>query len=126
MVASGYAGMWALGVARQHERLSAEPDQYGDEGVSLDALNYVICLRNFIRSAHLVHDALHPHDLGYVAYWLKDFERRCPSVVSARNFLEHFDEYVLGLGREQRGRPRTPLRIRLVGCPKHGDWKPSN
>jgi hypothetical protein len=122
-VAQAYAARWALGVQRQHDRLKAGPDEYGDDGLILDAIQYTVCLRNLMRAAYLIHDTLHPHDPGYVEYWLKDFERRCPGIVAARDWLEHFDEYALGIGKAQRkrGRPRTPLRLKLDRSPE-GDW----
>jgi hypothetical protein len=111
--AQGHAAFWALAVYRQHQRLKNDADEYGEAGRLLDAMQYVICLRNVIRSAHLVHDAVQPYDAGYVDYWLRNLQRYAPGVVAARNLLEHFDEYALGLGRVRRGRSRTPLRVKL-------------
>ncbi|MQA27514.1 MAG: hypothetical protein GEU94_19085, partial [Micromonosporaceae bacterium] len=103
--------------------MKAGADVDGEAGLRLDAIYYVICLRNLMRAAHLVLDALHPNDFGYPEYWLRRLERTCPGVVTARNFLEHFDEYALGLGAAQRSRNvRTPLRVRLDRTPSD-DWK---
>lgn len=55
-----YAGLWSRAVTRQHDRVTAGEDD--KEGQLLDALIYVLCLRNLMRAADLVHDAVAPQD----------------------------------------------------------------
>lgn len=111
-----------MGVQRQHERLKRGDDAYGEDGALLDAIQYVICLRNLIRAAHLVQDALQPYGNTYVRYWLRYLHKHAPGVITARNLLEHSDEYALGLGRVQAGRFRTPLRVKIDRSLKDS-WK---
>jgi hypothetical protein len=120
--AQDHAWFWAIGVQRQHERLKQGDDRYGEGGALLDAIQYVICLRNLIRAAHLVQDALHPYGDNYVRYWLRHLHEQAPGVVTARNFLEHFDDYALGLGQVRAGRFRTPLRVK-VDKSREDSWK---
>lgn len=109
--AFNYAFLWATAMERQHRRLSESDDtQPGDLA---DALLYITCLRNTLRAAYFVDEVIGSGDQGFSIYWIRDFERRCPNVIAARNMLEHFDEYAMGRGRLQKGSGQEPLRIEL-------------
>jgi hypothetical protein len=112
-VAQLYAGLWARGLSRQHDRVIAGADD--PEFQVVDAMMYLNCLRNLMRAADLADDVLSPDDFGAAARALEAFKLRCPWIDSARNWIEHFDEYALGLGRDPKvERYRTPLRVRLL------------
>jgi hypothetical protein len=121
-VAQIYAGMWARGLAKQHDRVIAGADD--PELQVIDAMLYLNCLRNLMRAADLADDVLSPGDFGAAARALEAFKLRCPWVDSARNWIEHFDEYALGLGRDPKvKRYQTPLRVRLLEDAKGHKFK---
>jgi hypothetical protein len=111
-VAQIYAGLWARGLEKQHDRVIAGADD--PELQVIDAMLYLNCLRNLMRAADLADDVLSPADFGAAARALEVFKLRCPWVDSARNWIEHFDEYALGLGRDPKvKRYQTPLRVKV-------------
>lgn len=111
-VAQMYAGLWARGMAKQHDRVIEGDDD--KELQVIDAMLYLNCLRNLMRAADLVDDVLSPDDFGAASQALEQFKLRCPWIDSARNWIEHFDEYALGLGRDPKvTRYQTPLRVKL-------------
>jgi hypothetical protein len=105
------AFLWAFAMERQHRRLNESDD--AESGDLADALLYVISLRNVLRAAYFVDEVIGSGDQGFSIYWIRDFERRCPDVIAARNMLEHFNEYAMGRGRLQKGPGQEPLRIAL-------------
>lgn len=112
-VAQIYCGLWAAAVGKQFERIKGNAqDGYAQ---TIDALFFVFALRNLVRAGDLVHDTLAPDDFEFAEEALERFRIRCPDLVNARDWLEHFDEYLLGIGWGQKGRRwKTPLRIKLT------------
>jgi hypothetical protein len=77
----------------------------------------LLALRNVERAAAWLTRELRQHDEdGDINEVLVAFHEYLPGLVSARNALEHFDEYAVGRGRLQRGNP-VPYDFELHDLP---------
>lgn len=95
-VVAGWCHMWFVGAfdqARRCVEYSADED-FGR--LELEALLYAQSLNNVRRGACRV--------LGSEAVAVSNFDARVPGLKDARDQIEHFDEYLLGVGRLQRQR----------------------
>lgn len=90
---TGWTCQWFEAVERQAQRIAEEP-HFGAS--QTDVLLFTVALRNVIRGAEALLGRDHPA--------LEAFRNVVPATVDVRDQLEHFDDYVQGVGNKQRGR----------------------
>lgn len=99
----GEAYVCAQGVAQQATRLR-DNRQCGPEFMA-DGRMLAVLLRNVVRAAVAARPFLSGSHLSEVDAALDRVDAACPYAVAARDALEHFDDYVLGIGRRQQRHP---------------------
>lgn len=117
-VALGHAWEWSRVVAVQMERFLRT-------GSVADTYLLVLALRNVLRAAELARDHALSTEAGResVDRAIAAFEQELPGVRSARDALEHFDEYARGRGGRPGGRgAQGPYFARIDGS---GDADPA-
>ena len=90
---------WAFAALKSAERvLEAEKLDWASES---DALLMLLALRNVVRAGEWL--AVERDDeVSTMLNALELFEAELPGLVTARDVIEHFDEYAVGKGRLQR------------------------
>jgi hypothetical protein len=78
-------------------RVSDRPSTLVRQG---DAALTLLALRNLLRAAKWCARDLRPH-ISESEDWIAEFHRRVPDLISARDALEHFDDYAVGRGHLQ-------------------------
>ncbi len=89
-------------------------DATGDALISKDADTYVIVVivRDLIRATQLLlRNIDREPDRQLLQEALSNFSNELPAVSHLRNVLEHFDDYLLGRGRMQRGDPAADFSV---------------
>ncbi|MBM0256325.1 hypothetical protein [Micromonospora sp. 4G55] len=67
----------------------------------------IVALRNVRRAARMAHSHMRvPQAKEQLAEALVDFDLALPGITDARNVVEHFDEYSIGIGQLQRAQLR--------------------
>ncbi|MEP6527785.1 MAG: hypothetical protein ABJA86_11540 [Nocardioidaceae bacterium] len=105
---------WATSALTSAERILSEADfspwsssrKHGQSGLvrRADAALMLLALRNVLSAAEWSASDLREHAED-IDDTIATFRHLLPNLVNARDVLEHFDEYALGVGRFQRGSP---------------------
>lgn len=99
--------VWQRAVALQASRLTATPNQpLSTLDVQPDVLMMMVALRDFVRAAELVKALAQDAE---VTDAVDKFVATIPGLKQARDVLEHFDDYLVGRGRNsevKKFRPR--------------------
>ena len=85
---------WLDAVDRQAQRVQSAPNNGMGQ---VEILLFVVALRNVLRGSEAI--------LGRRHSAVCAFHRSVPAAKDIRDMLDHFDEYVLGAGRLQKGGP---------------------
>ncbi|PSK66928.1 hypothetical protein B0E53_01090 [Micromonospora sp. MH33] len=103
--ALAHAWLWANAVRLQAARVLAAE---GDLTHLPEAFMLLVALRDVRRAAKMALSSMQvPAAKDQLSEALADFDRALPGIVEARDAVEHFDEYSLGVGRAQRSRMKT-------------------
>ena len=103
---------WRYAIARQEERIHAQPLQE----VFSDIWLFAMALAAFRRCAALA------GDLGVsVDEALARFDAAAPAAMSVRNVLEHLEDYQLGIGRQQKRAPTAARPVEFLSMFSPGE-----
>lgn len=98
--AARHAALYADAVAAAAERVLGSRDSYGQRSA---ALILILAVRNVLRAGELARMVVNVSGAyGSVAGFLTaldGFKKALPKVADARNVLDHFDAYHVGVGR---------------------------
>ena len=92
----GQTYLWATVVQRQGDRVKAADRDY----VQAEIYQYALALRVLLRCGEVAAELG-----GDVGAALSAFDAVAPDAKDVRDVLDHFDDYLLGIGRLQRRRP---------------------
>jgi hypothetical protein len=107
---------WWMAVKQQRERILPASPSYRLRGTrQVDAYLFVWAAHNLRTGAQLVHRSVPPQVQVPVRSAIDAFDAAAPDVRKLRNALSHFDAFVYGEGRPQRGRESPHLGIYTVG-----------
>lgn len=94
---------WQHAVQMQHLRVVGEGivGYTGKLTREVDAVLYVVALRNLLRATDLMTRTLDEPLAQRAAAARSEFDQALPAVIDMRDVLEHFDEYMTGSGKLQ-------------------------
>lgn len=99
----GEAYLSAQGVVQQASRLR-QNQQCGPEFM-VDGRLLAYLFRDVMRAAEAARPLLFGRHLSELDAALARVRGACPDAIDARDALEHFDDYIFGVGRQQQARP---------------------
>lgn len=87
-----------MAARQQADRILGAADPMSLRGKG-DFYLFVVAIRNVRRAAELVLQVAPAASRAAIERALEDFDKELPGAVEARDVLEHFDDYALGVGR---------------------------
>ena len=98
---------WERAVRNQATRvLGSPPDRQFGVSEKADGYLFVLALRNVIRAANLVLTLAPEHARPGIEAGIATFESKMGAAKDTRDVLDHFDDYVVGDGKLQKGSGR--------------------
>ncbi|PZG15419.1 hypothetical protein C1I95_19625 [Micromonospora craterilacus] len=113
---------WWMAVRQQCERILPAEPAYRLRGTrQADAYLFVWAAHNLRTAAELVRRSAPLDVQEQIQSTIEDFDTRAPDVRKLRNALSHFDAFVYGEGRPQKGREAAHLGVYTVA--HDGDYE---
>jgi hypothetical protein len=102
--------VWRHAVDVQALRLLTTGTGMPDGPVTKQADSYLfaMALRNLLRAVELVRNTVAPERRVTIEIAQEAFRLEFPKAIAQRDVLEHFDDYLQGMGKLQKGKPPFP------------------